>query len=222
MQYIVSACFIFFSLHISAQDENILHEDKLPGNSYIEIHYRLLNGEQQPDNYKKNYLLIENEDSIEYLEKYNNPKEWSVTRYKRIDNKTILSGWQRFYNMDGTLQYEQQCADGKKLCPEMVRYAWYPGGQLLAMGRYYKNQEDGSYFYFYSNGQLRQHAWYKKGLFMEVLAYYDQQGNPMDAGNLCEGEGFANVYSATGKIIQMKTFKNGKVKKMISLSNSEN
>lgn len=221
MCYPLFAFLIVINLSLAAQVES-MQNNKLPGNNFLDSDFRYQNGEELPDTYKKTYTTVENGDSIKYLEKYHYDKEWSVTRYLIKNNKNVLSGWQQFFNMDGTLQYELFCEDGKKNCKTMLRYAWYPGGQLLAIGHYYKSQPNGSYYYYYSNGQMRQHAYYEKGKFMEVLAYYDQNGNAVDAGTLCNGEGIANVYSVDGVLIQIKSFSNGKLRKTVTLGIPEN
>ncbi len=53
---------------------------------------------------------------------------------------------------------------------------------------------------------------YRRAKLWNVLAYYDQNGNPLDAGTFCEGDGIVNVYSSTGKIIKIKIYRKGKVK----------
>lgn len=208
---------LVLSANLHAQNNSVMHNFKLPGDNFLHIKYKLIAGESIPDKYELLYVVMEEDDTIQYLEKYITKKTWSVTRYVVLNGKKKLSGWQRFFDRNGLLDYEQFCETGKTNCKQIVRYGWYPGGQLLATGNYYKSKPHGSYYYYYSNGQLRQHALYEKGKFMEVLAYYDQDGNPLYAGTLCDGEGIANVYSVSGKLIQIKSFVHGEVKKTVTI-----
>lgn len=221
MQYYLLVSILLIHGVLRAQMDSMPY-NKLPGDNFLQAEYRFVNGEKLPDNYKKVFMAFEGGDSVRYLEKYSYNKQWSVTRYLSVEDENILSGWQRFYNMDGTLDYEIYCDGGKRHCKTMLRYAWYPGGQLLAVGTYYKNTPEGSFYFYYANGQMRQHAYYAKGRFMEVLAYYDQDGNIMDAGTLCDGEGTANVYSLEGVLIQIKSFSKGKIRKTVTVGESEN
>ena len=46
----------------------------------------------------------------------------------------------------------------------------------------------------------------------EVLAYYDDNGNPLDAGELCDGNGDVNVYSMNGSLYKDQDLQEGKAR----------
>ena len=45
----------------------------------------------------------------------------------------------------------------------------------------------------------------------DIMAYYDASGNPLDPGTLCDGDGYANVYSLNGLLIERKYFSRGRL-----------
>ena len=75
------------------------------------------------------------------------------------------------------------------------------------------NRLTGRSYFYHNNNQLKHVLEYENGRLWNVLAYFDQSGNVLDAGDFCDGEGTLNVYSSTGVLIKTKLYKKGKEKR---------
>ena len=212
---------IFFVGTLSAQTDPAYRHYKLPG-SFTKFDFEVWNGDTIVHAYQREMKTVENGDSVLYVEFYDAGKKWYLNRYRIAGGKTSLNGWQKEFDERGIIREEKLCPGGKKKCNYTRQYAYYPGGELMSVGYFYKTDPDNYHYYFYSNGQLRELVEFDKGKFMNVLAYYDEDGNPLDPGNFCDGEGSVNIYSMNGKLIQIKVFHKGKIKKIITISAPEN
>ncbi|MFN0274571.1 MAG: toxin-antitoxin system YwqK family antitoxin, partial [Chitinophagales bacterium] len=201
--------FLFPVCHLFAQTPQ--HVFKLPGDDFEKLKYKTENGQQVVDKYEKRLTVQVGNDSVIYVEFFSEGKHWNVYRYLMVENKPDLSGWQKEYNAQGQLHAEKFCETGRRKCKRYRSYTYYPGGQLMSDVSYYGDKAQGLHFYFYANGQLRQCMEFDNNRLMNVLAYYDAVGNPLDTGDFCDGEGLVNIYSMNGKLIQQKVFHNGKV-----------
>lgn len=216
MQIFFTLVFFFFTgIFIHAQQA--MHEYKLPGDDYKLLKYKTENSRKVIDRYEKQVSMKEGSDSIVYVEFYSGGKHWNVYRYKLVNKKPELSGWQKEYDAKGRLYAEKFCETGKRKCKIFRTYSYYPGGQLMSDLSYYKDKAQGLHFYYYANGQMRQCMQFEENRLQEVLAYYDADGNPLDTGNFCQGDGLVNIYSMNGILIQQKIFENGKVHEVISV-----
>ena len=75
---------------------------------------------------------------------------------------------------------------------------------------------DGSYKYYYSNGQLWVEKEYSNGLLINIVGSYDQKGKPRDKGTLKDGNGTVKYYTEDGKVYTIETYQNGKKIKEVS------
>jgi antitoxin component YwqK of YwqJK toxin-antitoxin module len=190
-----------------------IHAFKLADGVLIDESYRKIQGTSVLAAYTVELKTLEDGDSIIYLEKYAYTKEWKLLRYKLENGKPKLEGWQQDFNNEGQLVLQQLC-DGTWKCAQSRKYTYYPGKQLLSVGDYFNDRLHGHHYLYYSNGSLRQHIWFQEGRMQEVLAYYDESGQPLDAGTLCDGEGEVPVYSMDGTHYKTKIYRKGKVRKV--------
>lgn len=186
----------------------------MPGHDFTNLDFRLVDGDSVFRKYEKSRLEVVNGDSILYKEFFNADKYWYVDRYEMKHGKPYLSGWQQEFDVStGKVLTERLCAAGNRKCNYVKKYAYYPGGNILSTGFFDKNKQDSLHYFYYGNRQLRQIVQYDHGKLMNILAYYDQDGNILDPGTLKGGEGKINVYSMNGRLIQIKEIHKGKVKK---------
>ncbi|MBC8047856.1 MAG: hypothetical protein H7Y00_13745 [Fimbriimonadaceae bacterium] len=215
MRFLFFICILFFYKTSFSQTAD--HTFKLSGDDFQLLKYKTENGAQVVDRYEKRSAVKEGNDSLVYVEIYSEGKHWNVYRYGLSNNKPELTGWQKEYDANGMLYSEKFCEEGKRKCKLYRSYNYYPGGQLMSDVGYYGNKREGYHFYYYANGQMRQCLEFKNNRLENVVAYYDQDGNALDVGSFCDGEGTVNIYSMNGKIIQYKTFHRGKVKKVFGI-----
>lgn len=86
---------------------------------------------------------------------------------------------------------------------------FYESGAIEFIVNYKDNQFDGSYQYFYENGQLWTHRVYKNGLLTEIISNFTSSGKALDKGTIKNGNGSVNIYDENGHLIQTQKFKNG-------------
>ena len=211
-----SCLFLFISGLSGVVHAQYTHSFKLEYGEVTKTDYRVQQGQQVLVEYERAWTTVEDEDTIVFRETYKYPKFWRLNRYLLSDGDPKLSGWQQNFDEDGRLFLEQLC-QGSKKCTVSRRYTYYPGDQLMTVANYYKEALHGSHLVYYNNGQLRQHIWYENGRMQEVLAYYDDSGNPLDPGELCDGNGDVNVYSMNGSLYKIKTYRKGKARKLKEL-----
>jgi antitoxin component YwqK of YwqJK toxin-antitoxin module len=75
---------------------------------------------------------------------------------------------------------------------------------------YKMGESDGTYKYYYENGQLWVEKEYKNGLLMNVIGNFDPKGNHRDKGTIKDGNGTVNYYTEEGKVYSRQTFQEGK------------
>lgn len=205
--------FIFSACTSSAQN----HQFKLASGKLRVIDFYISGGDTVYQKYEKTVLQIENGDSILAVEFFNSRKNWYLYRYKIVNGKPNLDGWQKEFDLDGILQNERFCELGERECGITNKYSYYPGGQLSTKAGYKKNTLDGYTYFYYSNGQLRQQIEYREGKLWNILSSFDQDGNAMVMGDFKDGTGTVNVYSMNGKLIQQKIMEKGRVKKKLKV-----
>lgn len=217
---ILISFFLIVSLQIIfSQTADTLY--KLPGNTFKSVKYKTEEGRQVIDRYEKMITVVENNDSIVYVEFFTSGKEWNVYRYTLTNGRPELSGWQKEYNAKGVLTTEKFCETGERKCKRYRYYSYYPDGELMSILNYYGNKSNGLHFYYYNNGQMRECLEYSDDRLQNVQAYYDMNGNALDGGSFCNAEGIVNIYSMNGKLIQIKKFHKGKVKKVLNITAGE-
>lgn len=210
--------FSFITSFSFSQTESYNHDFKLSEGKILGIKHKYINGVKFPISYEKQLKKKEGQDSVVYMEFYKMNKHWDVYRYVMRDKKPQLSGWQKEFNEKGELIAERYCLEGDRRCKLYRTFSYYPDGTLMSDAAYYGNKREGNHYYYYTNGQLRESLEFQKNKLQNVLAYYDQDGNPLDVGTFCDGNGLVNIYSMNGIIIQIKSFSKGKVKRVLSFS----
>lgn len=206
---------VFILSTFSADAQN--HNFKLADGRLRVIDFYISGGDTVYQKYEKSVLQIENGDSILAVEFFNSRKNWYLYRYKIVDGKPNLEGWQKEFDLEGVLQNERYCELGERECGITNKYNYYPGGQISSKAGYKKNTLDGYTYFYYSNGQLRQQIEYNNGKLWNILSSFDQEGNPMMIGDIKDGTGTVNVYSMNGKLIQQKIMEKGRVKKKMKV-----
>lgn len=206
----------FFTALCNAQ--TAAHNFKLPGNILSDVKYTTANGQNTYARYEKRVAVIELGDSVLYIERFHAGKRWLLNRYVMRNNKPVSSGWQKQYDAFGRLYAEKFYEEGKRKSTLYRAYSYYPGGQLMSDATYLSGKAQGFHFYYYKNGQMRECLEFDEDHLMNVQAYYDADGNPLDTGNFCDGEGILNIYSMYGKLIQQKIFHKGKVAHVKSIT----
>jgi hypothetical protein len=159
--------------------------------------------------YERTFQEVEDGDTLVHVERYRVNRYWRLNHYILENGRPRLFGWQQEFDTDGNLSMEHLCAKRKR-CPDTRSFVYYPSGQLMSVTGFRNDKRHGSHILFYPNGQLRQHIVFSLGKMQEVLAYYDEEGHPLDQGSLCEGEGHVNVYAMNGQLIKRKFFRKGK------------
>jgi antitoxin component YwqK of YwqJK toxin-antitoxin module len=205
--------FSFLQLSVYAQEP---HSFKLEDAVVVSEKWKNDKGQKILTDYVREQSTIEGSDTVIYREKYTVGKQWRLTRYILTDGKPELSGWQQDFDAEGMLTLEQLC-EGKRRCQVSRRFSYYPGKQLMSVANYYEDALDGHHYVFYNNGQLRQHIFFDKGRMQEVMAYYAEDGTPLDTGTLCDGNGYVNIFAMNGSLFKIKHYKNGKVTKVKKL-----
>lgn len=186
---------------------------KLPGEEYRKLRFRLEVGDTLWQAYEKYRVTRENGESIYYLEVFRRDKLWKLFRYRIENGQTVIAGMQREFDYRGRIKAELECEDGQKICRDWRGYTWFPNDSLMKTGRFVDSKPVGEHYAFYDNGQLRSKILWEEGRLVDVLALYDQQGNSLAIGSIQNGNGIVNVYSMTGKLIEVQTFNKGKRKK---------
>jgi len=202
-----------FSLLVSLTSfSQTKHEFKLPYGTVIEEEMVVENGGNVYRQYERKQIQVNGIDTFIHIERFRINKMWMLNTYILDNGKPLLSGWQQRFSNNGVLMEEQYCEQSKK-CPETKTYVYYPSGQLMSVTNFKKDKRHGPHFLYYPNGQMRQVIWFEAGRMMEVAAYYNEQGVPLDQGSLCDGDGYANVFSLNGELIKVKVYKKGKMVK---------
>ena len=186
------------------------HTFQLPEGNMISQQLQLMGGAPVWKQYEREWRTMEGTDSIIYRETYLLGRYWRLNRYAMLSGKPRLMGWQKEFREDGLLE-EQLLCEGSRRCNNSVRYYYYPGRQLMSLSEYEKNKRHGAHYMFYSDGQLRQYIIFEYDKMTDIMAYYDASGNPLDPGTLCDGDGYANVYSLNGLLIERKYFSRGRL-----------
>ena len=90
---------------------------------------------------------------------------------------------------------------------------YYNNGQLNSIGRYENDKATGEWKIYHKNSTLYQIRLWSKGKLMDIISCYDNKGNALDKGTLVNGNGTVDYYDDTGKLTDIKTFKNGEKQK---------
>ena len=186
---------------------------KLPNGVFIKKDFHLIQGDTVYKKFEKYQTAIENGDSVLYVESFDVNRNWLVSRYIVSGKERLASGWQTEYNLNGNKIYERYCDINTGDCNRYFKYTYYPNGNIMAITSYDKKKLNGTSAFFYNDGQIKNSLEYIDDKLWNINAYYDQNGQILDQGNFCDGNGYVNVYASNGKLIKMKWFKNGKLKK---------
>lgn len=185
------------------------HLFKLEQGNTLHEETATLDGRVVWKSYERTFQEVSDSDTLVHVERYRVNRYWRLNHYILEKGQPKLIGWQQEFDANGNLSMEHLCAR-KKRCQETRSFVYYPSGQLMSVTGFRKDKRHGSHILFYPNGQLRQHILFSFGQMQEVLAYYDEEGHPLDQGTLCDGEGHVHVYALNGQLIKRKFFKRGK------------
>lgn len=203
---------LFFSGFI-AQSQNTAAVSpifKLNAGEISNQEFSVYNGDTVYKKYTKKLQVIEQNDTIVYVEIFDVNRYWYLERYLLKNGKRIKSGWQQEFNIGGFNTFDRFCSEETGNCNKVNSYTYYPNGNIIAIVKTVKNKKEGLSSFYHNNGQLKNTIEFKNDKLWNVVAYFDQNGNILDPGNFCDGNGQVNVYSVTGKLIKIKTYKNGR------------
>ena len=206
---------LFILSTFAAYSQNVqesVPQSKLESDNIYDHEYTVLNGVTIYKKYTKTLQVIEQNDTIIYVETFDAKHFWHLDRYRLINGKNIKSGLQQEFDLGGYKTSDKFCSAETGKCNIVNTYSYYPNGNIIAIVRTVKNKKEGNSLFYHNNGQLKNNIEFKNNRLWNVLAYYDQHGNILDPGSFCDGNGRLNVYSVTGKLIKIKTYKNGKEK----------
>lgn len=187
---------------------------KLPEGKYVQHEYYLDHGDTVVQKFQKYAFGLDQGDTILYVEEYNVRRSWLLSRMIVHGREREEAGWQWEFDSRGNPLYERYCDTATGKCERYYQYNYYPNGHLLARVQYDRRMLDGSSFFYYNDGTLKHHLEYRRNRLINVHAYYDQLGNILDPGDLCDGAGTLYVYAANGVPVKKKYYVNGKVKKV--------
>ena len=71
----------------------------------------------------------------------------------------------------------------------------------------------GVWKWYFDNGQLQTERTWNNGKLVEIINYYDGQGNMLDKGTVTNGNGVMKTYDIDGKPFQELIYKNGEIVK---------
>ncbi len=205
---------IFFSAFIAVcqNSASVSPQSKLNSNEISNQSFTILNNDTIYKKYTKKLQVIEQNDTIVYVEIFDANRFWYVERYLLKNGKIIKSGWQQEFDLGGYKTFDRFCSEETGNCNKVNSYTYYPNGNIIAIVRTIKNKKEGFSSFYHNNGQLKNTIEFKNDKLWNVVAYYDQNGNILNPGNFCDGTGEVNVYSVTGKLIKIKTYKNGRAR----------
>lgn len=84
-----------------------------------------------------------------------------------------------------------------------------PSGLLIVEENYKNGILDGKSSYFYSNGKIKGSVIFKGNKLIQVIEYYDNNGNKLDFGKLINGNGYLKLYRDNGEIEEEGPMKDG-------------
>jgi hypothetical protein len=208
-------CFIiglFFSAFFARSQNTapVSPISKLNAGEISNLEFSVYNGDTVYKKYTKKLQVIEQNDTIVYVEIFDVNRYWYLERYLLKNGKRIKSGWQQEFNIGGFNTFDRFCSEETGNCNKVNSYTYYPNGNIIAIVKTVKNKKEGLSSFYHNNGQLKNTIEFKNDKLWNVVAYFDQNGNILDPGNFCDGNGQVNVYSVTGKLIKIKTYKNGR------------
>jgi len=82
-------------------------------------------------------------------------------------------------------------------------------GKLVEVGTYLNGRKDGKWIDYYANGQQKKEQVWKQGKLMEVTAYFDEKGKPLDIGTIKSGSGTVKEYGSDNKLISTVEYSYG-------------
>ncbi len=190
-----------------------LHLCKLQNGVFVGKEFNLINGDTVYKKFEKYLTTIEGKDSVLYIETFNINRTWTLYRYLVSGSERVTAGWQSEYDINGYKLIDRYCDIEIGNCDLVRKMSYYPNGNPITQLTYYKQKLNGNSFFYHNDGSLKNCIEYKQGKLWNINAYYDQSGNVLDQGTICDGTGMVYVYAANGKLINTTFYKSGKKKR---------
>jgi len=187
-----------------------LHLCKLQTGVFIKKEFNLINGDTVYKKFEKYLTTFEGNDSVLYLESFNANKSWTLLRYIVKGKERAAAGWQSEFDINGYKLIDRYCDIKAGDCNLVKKFSYYPNGNMMAALSYYNRKLNGNSYFYHNDGRLKNSIEYNKGELWNINAYYDQNGNILDQGTICDGTGMVYVYASTGKLISMRWYTAGK------------
>ncbi len=187
-----------------------LHLCKLQTGVFTKKEFNLINGDTIYKKFEKYLTAVEGVDSVLYVESFNVNRSWTLARYIVRGKERAPAGWQSEYDINGYKLIARYCEVETGDCNLIEKFSYYPNGNRMAAVSYYKHKLNGNSYFYHNDGSLKNSIEYNNGKLWNINAYYDQNGNSLDQGTICDGTGMVYVYASTGKLINMRWYKAGK------------
>ncbi len=161
---------------------------------------------------KKTYYPKGNlESKIRYCKnKINGKAIWyyEATQKKRLEatyvNDTLHGEMIRYY-YDGKVEDSKRFVKGSV---EDTAFFYSKEGLLTHFYIYENSKKNGSFLYFYEDGQVQVKGNYKDNEYHGVWEYFDEEGFLVGEGEFDMGNGQLKRYNTQGNLVQVRYYKN--------------
>jgi len=92
-----------------------------------------------------------------------------------------------------------------------IRKSYYKDGPINVISHLKDGKYEGLMTFYHKNGQLWSERIYKNGIPFTVLSNYDIDGNPIEKGDLKEGNGKLYIYNPDGTLNKIEEYKDCKL-----------
>jgi antitoxin component YwqK of YwqJK toxin-antitoxin module len=134
---------------------------------------------------------------------------WGMQTRRTENPFSKLDGEQMMYHANGQLKAKGFFIDGKE---DGKRLTFYENGQPQCDCDYKVGKRDGEQKVYWDNGQLKYHARYRDDKLLEIMAYFNKKGEPVEIGTFKNGTGTWVQYGENGEPQKIEIYENGILK----------
>jgi antitoxin component YwqK of YwqJK toxin-antitoxin module len=84
-------------------------------------------------------------------------------------------------------------------------------GSIVETGNYFEDKKDGKWTSYYDKYQIEKEELWSEGKLMEVISFFDDNGNVLARGTLKNGNGTVKKYNSDSKLIKTVEYIYGEV-----------
>jgi antitoxin component YwqK of YwqJK toxin-antitoxin module len=130
--------------------------------------------------------------------------------YKIVGNGNIKVGQELFFYENGNIQRSNEYSSTGELTK--VSKLYFENGKVKIEIPIVMGNAEGYVKHYYSNGKLKRTEFHQDGLVIDVINYYDINGNEItNKGTLKKGYGTVNDYDELGNLVDVLKYKEGKL-----------